>query len=265
MSVTSPVLLKDKMPANLENGMFKRIIDRVLTGLAYRITRDIDVTAIRRAKGDSFDIETVGHFRAAWESSIFVEERMQNSQVFYDDISLLTHALSLAIPGGLFLEFGVASGRTIKHVANTVHEKVFGFNSFEGLPELWRPGFPGRTFAQEEPSLPANVELVKGLFADSLPKFIESHPSPVSFIHVDCDLYSSTKQIFDLLGPQITSGCVIVFDEYFNFPGWKQHEHKAFEEFLAAKKLVPHYEGFVSNHQQLCVVLRENNHIPIPA
>ena len=234
----------------------KRIIERLTGKIGRDFGKYIDVSAIHRHKGDSFGIQTVAHFRAAWESSIFVEERVQNSQVFYDDLAMLTHALSLAKPGGLFLEFGVASGRSLTHIANTIKDKVYGFDSFEGLPEFWRPGFPERSFAHQEPALPANVELVKGLFRDSLPKFIEGHPSKVSFLHVDCDLYSSTKDVFDLLSPQIESGCVIVFDEYFNFPGWRQHEHKAFEEFIEAKKFDVHYEAFVSNHQQICAILK---------
>ena len=27
-------------------------------------------------------------------------------------------------------------------------------------------------------------------------------------------------------------GSIIVFNEYFNYPNWKQHEYKAFQEFV---------------------------------
>ena len=50
---------------------------------------------------------------------------------------------------------------------------------------------------------------------------------------MDCDLYSSTKTVFNLLKDKIVAGTVIVFDEYFNYLGWEQGEHKAFREFLA--------------------------------
>ena len=71
--------------------------------------------------------------------------------------------------------------------------------------------------------------MIKGLFDDTLPSFAKTHTQPVSFLHVDCDLYSSTKAIFDILGDQIVEGTVIVFDEYFNYPGWQHHEFKAFQ------------------------------------
>ena len=53
-------------------------------------------------------------------------------------------------------------------------------------------------------------------------------------MHVDCDLYSSTKTVLDALAGRIRAGTVIVFDEYHNFPGWREHEHKAFMEFCEA-------------------------------
>ena len=59
------------------------------------------------------------------------------------------------------------------------------------------------------------------------------HPGAVAFLHVDCDLYGSTRDAFAHLGERLVPGTVIVFDEYFNYPNWQQHEHRAFEEQLA--------------------------------
>jgi hypothetical protein len=69
------------------------------------------------------------------------------------------------------------------------------------------------------PHVSSNVTLIKGWFDQTLPPFLEKHPAPVSFLHVDCDLYSSTKTIFDSLRTRFRPGTVIVFDEYFNYPG----------------------------------------------
>ena len=60
---------------------------------------------------------------------------------------------------------------------------------------------------------------------------------PVAFIHVDCDLYSSTKTIFSLLSDRIVPGTIILFDEYFNYPNWQQHEYKALQEFVDTKNI----------------------------
>jgi hypothetical protein len=63
-------------------------------------------------------------------------------------------------------------------------------------------------------------------------------------MHLDCDLYSSTKTVFDLQGDRIVSGTVIQFDEYFNYPGWRTHEYKAFHEFIYDRGLQYTYLGY---------------------
>lgn len=46
-------------------------------------------------------------------------------------------------PNTLWLEFGVESGNTISTFTN---DKVYEFDSFEGLPEKWRDGFDKGAF-----------------------------------------------------------------------------------------------------------------------
>jgi Methyltransferase domain len=211
--------------------------------------------SLQRAKGDSFDILEMGFLKAAYESADYYERNMFCARAFVTDLDLLTHSVLMAKEDGLFLEFGVATGRTISHIAGLRRSTTYGFDSFRGLPETWRTGFDEGSFAGQTPSVPANVELVEGLFANTLPIFLASHPDGISFLHVDCDLYSSTKCIFDLLAPRLDSGCVIVFDEYWNYPGWQQHEHKAFGEFIERTGKNYRYDSFVPSHQQVCVVL----------
>ncbi|GAA6622679.1 hypothetical protein NUACC26_085030 [Scytonema sp. NUACC26] len=55
-------------------------------------------------------------------------------------------------------------------------------------------------------------------------------------LHVDCDLYSSTKTIFRYLGEKLTEGSIIVFDELIEYPGFEEHELKAFYEFALASE-----------------------------
>jgi predicted O-methyltransferase YrrM len=142
------------------------------------------------------------------------------------------------IKEGLILEFGVATGDTINKIAKAVENRtVYGFDSFEGLPEDWRPGYGTGSFKQNKiPEVLPNVQLVVGLFSDTLPKFVQEHTEPVAFIHVDCDLYSSTKCIFDNLKDKMQDGTIIAFDEIRAYPGFEQHEYKAFNEFLEENK-----------------------------
>ena len=76
------------------------------------------------------------------------------------------------------------------------------------------------------------MTLHKGWFSDTLPGFAEEHGEPVRLLNIDCDIYSSTRTIFDNLGRFIQPGSILIFDEYGFYPGWEEHEHKAFLEFL---------------------------------
>lgn len=132
---------------------------------------------------------------------------------------------------GMVLEFGVASGSTIRDIAQYC-DKAYGFDSFEGLPEDWRPGIGIGSFKCDIPEVPANVELVVGLIQDTIDGFLASHSDPVSFIHIDVDIYSAAACILQKLRDRIRSGTVIAFDEFFKYDGYEDHEFKAFFEFI---------------------------------
>jgi predicted O-methyltransferase YrrM len=157
---------------------------------------------------------------------------------------------------GLILEFGVFAGRTINHIAGLLPgKKVYGFDSFQGLPETWRPGFAKGAFARSElPSVRENVELVVGWFDRTLPTFCDLHPNQkAALLHVDCDLYSSAQTILHNMVSYIAPGTIIVFDEYFNYPGWSDHEYRAFKEFVRANRMQYKYIGLVPHWQQVAV------------
>jgi hypothetical protein len=144
-------------------------------------------------------------------------------------------------PNTLWLEFGVASGQTINYISKFTNDKVYGFDSFEGLPEKWRDGFDKGCFNRNGilPEVNSNVELIKGWFNETLLNFIQTHNKKVSFIHMDADLYSSTKYIFDVLKDFIDKDCIIVFDELVNYPGFDgdKGELRAFYEFITENKV----------------------------
>jgi hypothetical protein len=138
----------------------------------------------------------------------------------------------------LWLEFGVATGKTINYISQHTQGTVYGFDSFEGLPEKWRDGFEKGAFSQRGnlPVVNHNVELIRGWFDQTLPNFIDqnivSRNQKVSFIHLDADLYSSTKYVLNALKNHLDKDCVIIFDELVNFPGFQDGELKAFHEFI---------------------------------
>ena len=84
---------------------------------------------------------------------------------------------------------------------------------------------------------------------------LENKFQQISYLHIDCDLYSSTKDIFDLLGHLIAPGTVIVFDEYFNYAGWKDGEYLAFQEFVLCQSLEYQYITYNSMHEQVAILV----------
>lgn len=174
---------------------------------------------------------------AGAQSAEFIAENMPKVKSFNNRNDYLKYVLNHteSVSGGIFAEFGVFQGESINFISSILSDKIiYGFDGFEGLPEDWRYDSRKGDFDVNGnlPRVNENVRLVKGWFNETLPDFVKAHSEPCAFIHVDCDLYSSTKTIFDNLKNQIVSGTVIAFDEYFNYPGWQEGEYKAFMEFI---------------------------------
>ena len=109
------------------------------------------------------------------------------------------------------------------------------------------------------PSVNQNVNLYKGWFKDSIPEYLKDHKKQLEdilFLHIDCDIYSSTKTIFNLLGHKIVKGTIIVFDEYFAYHGWEKHEFAAFQEFINKNNLNYEYLAYNVNAMQVAVVIK---------
>jgi hypothetical protein len=171
-------------------------------------------------------------------------------------------------PNTLWLEFGVYSGKTINYISNFTSNNVYGFDSFQGLPEKWRDGFEKGFFNTNGvlPKVNNNVTLIKGWFNETLPNFIKNNNKKISFIHIDADLYSSTKCIFNNLKDYIDNYCIIVFDEIINYPGFENGELKAFYEFVnennvkyswIGKNLSP--TGWPDNGEQAALIINSIN------
>ncbi|AWK70602.1 hypothetical protein CBI38_02470 [Rhodococcus oxybenzonivorans] len=194
------------------------------------------------------------------QSAAFVLEHMPKAPVFWNPHDTLRYGLSQVQIPGMALEFGVASGTTLRIIAEQLKDaqhEVFGFDVFSGLPQTWRTGFPAGEFAQEKMPQVRGAQLVPGLFEDTLADFLDTHPDPVSFVHLDADLYSSTKTVLDRIGLRLVAGTVIVFDEFFNYPGWQEHEYRAWKEFVDRTEIGFEYLGYTANHEQVVVRITE--------
>ncbi len=208
---------------------------------------------LSNVRGDGADLNRIEQLAAAIDSANYLSTKMARCIRYRDHMSLLISVMN-DCTNGLLLEFGVSSGFTINKISENTHETVFGFDSFEGLPDDWRPGFERGTFKLSQlPQVRSNVELIVGLFEETLPAFLKKHLGPAAFIHVDSDLYSSARTILFFLRDRIKSGTIIVFDEYFNYVGWRNHEFKAWQEFVAETGFAYRYIGVVPSHQTVAV------------
>ena len=182
-----------------------------------------------------------------WQTAEFIDKNMINIPVYENSRKLLESALSRVKVDGLYLEFGAGhKALSINFIAERIDKIIHGFDSFEGLPEDWfgRETKGRYTTHGQLPNVRENVKLHVGLFEQTLPDFIKTHNGQIAFMHIDCDLYASTKTVFDILENRINSGTVMQFDEYFNYPGWKNHEFKAFQEFITKSGLKYEYLGY---------------------
>jgi len=173
---------------------------------------------------------------------------------YASDLRLHRAVSQQVLQGGYILEFGVATGRSIRHWAKLfpTHD-IWGFDGFEGIYEPWN-GLPAGHFAQKLPKVPPNVKLVVGRFSDTLPGWCKQHKGFASLIHIDCDLYSATKDVFKHLSKYIRTGTIIVFDEYWNYPTRQEHEFRAWQETGIPYEYMGYVHG--GNYQPVAVRVR---------
>lgn len=197
--------------------------------------------------------------REALRSTVdYVSRHMMTAIQFDDRFRLLEYASSVATRPGLVCEFGVGEGESINFLAERYKGTVHGFDSFRGLPEDWRPGYGVGKFTREgnPPVVKSNVQLHIGEFEKVIPPFIRDNTQDISFLHIDCDLYSSTKTVLGYLAERIVPGTVILFDEYFNYPGWQAHEFRAFQEFIGSHGVSYDYVGYNRLHEQVALRIK---------
>jgi predicted O-methyltransferase YrrM len=200
------------------------------------------------------------------EAARYARQKMAEANMFADRWRLLQAAIDDAGTDGLFLELGVEKGASANFIAHRIGTGkepaiLHAFDSFEGLPERWQGTFEtGGKFSTggRIPRLRANVAVHKGWFADTLPDFCRDHgAAAIALIHIDCDIYSSTRTVLTQLGELLRPGSIVVFDEYFNYHGWQNHEFKAWQEFVAARRVKYTYRGFCARGGQVFLRIDE--------
>lgn len=186
------------------------------------------------------------------DSADYFKEFMSEIMIFDNRKDFWDYSISKTRDQGIVLEFGVYKGNSINYMSKKLNNtNFFGFDSFEGLQEDWKGNYMRKGYFNVYGKLPKvnkNVKLFKGWFKNTLPVFLKSNEDEIKFIHIDCDTYESTKEIFNILGGKLKGGTVIIFDDFQGFPGWRKGEFKAFHEFILSQNLKYKYLS-ITNHQ----------------
>jgi hypothetical protein len=168
---------------------------------------------------------------------------------------------------GCIVECGIGRGRSLLIISaiNYMLEeseggqrKIFGYDSFEGFPEPteedkstrnskkgdWSSSPSGKyNYTQDftnmvlsEGNVPLDeisLTLVKGFFNETLPYHTET---PIAFLHVDGDLYSSYIDTLENLYPKVVKGGIVSFDDI-------QTEAIENEKFPGARRAIIDFFG----------------------
>ena len=190
----------------------------------------------------------------------WMEYRLEEAVWRPDRESCLQFALLKSTPGGFLAEFGVGKGKTLNHIADMTDETVHGFDLFPGLalssvgdtltattamPKS-RAASHGISAAPEagaelrqvldrcELRFAFNVCVWPGMFAETLPIFLDEVRAPARFVHIGCGLYGPTREVLFGLEGRIGRGTVVQFERLWNCWGWQDHGYRALREFSEA-------------------------------
>ncbi|ABB75805.1 TylF/MycF/NovP-related O-methyltransferase [Nitrosospira multiformis] len=155
---------------------------------------------------------------------------------------------------GDYLEFGLWRGKTFGYAHRMKHRyrrqdmKLWGFDSFQGLPDtgahpdnIWYKG----QFACSRPEFESilksrgirscEYELVEGFYRESLNDATRRRLAgrKAAIVYIDCDLYDSTVEVLDFIQPYLVNGSIVCFDDFYNYKADpEQGEQKALSDFL---------------------------------
>lgn len=171
----------------------------------------------------------------------------------FKNISTIIETVIKEKINGDLVECGTWKGGTLAFMMKILDEhkiydkKVYGFDSFEGLPKpnleldgSHSHGWEGALKASIEDCLRAiekvNVseniryEFIKGFFKDTLPK---NNLNVISVLRLDGDWYDSTMDCLNHLYDKVENGGFIIIDDYGHWEGCK----KAVDEFRIRRNI----------------------------
>jgi hypothetical protein len=159
--------------------------------------------------------------------------------VYHDRRTPLFDAAFLAVAAGTqgdYMEFGVFRGTSFimaykmaaKHRLDK-NARFFAFDSFQGLP--WSEGTVMtkgnyasprslfETLIRKAGVDTSRVVTIEGLYNETLTGKLKQDYQirRAAVIHVDCDLYLSTKEVLRFVEDIIGPGTILIFDDWYSF------------------------------------------------
>ncbi|MFO0816668.1 MAG: TylF/MycF/NovP-related O-methyltransferase [Pirellulales bacterium] len=178
-----------------------------------------------------------------WEKlKVLRRARRERRSLVTNQEMFILHSLACGmreVPGD-FAEVGLFQGSTAKVICEAKGDKTFHLcDTFEGLPEphesekmVEKKGRFACSLESIQKYLGSypNLRFHKGFCPDSIRGVLDD--TQFCFVHLDVDLYESTKQCLEYFWPRLIPGGVVISHDYSILEGVRN----AFAEFSADKR-----------------------------
>jgi hypothetical protein len=227
-----------RLPAHLNTPLYRLLSHLGLFQPLRRISRRIFRYRIQRRALRGYGLVPEAQLRATYTGAV-----MHLKDRFGDDI-------------GDYLEFGVCHGSSmacmhdVLGATGVTKTRLFGFDSFEGLPpeaDHQDDGFFSRGQFDSDINFTRRLLtrrgidwertfLIRGWFRDTCSPALAEYYSirKVGVVMIDCDICSAATEALEFVAPLLAEQSVIVFDDWNsgNLAERNLGEKKAFTEFL---------------------------------
>ena len=182
------------------------------------------------------DVRVAAQLRAADQSATWLHDHADKVPSFENRVELIDDAVERLSISGDILEFGVFTGAVTRYLHALLPDRAYhAFDSFKGVPEGMSLSVEQNAFdlGGVVPTLPQGVIVHAGWFSDTIPSYRSAFTDPVALAYIDCDLYESVRSVLLGIGDRLRNGSILIFDDWYNFPNWQDHSHRALNEFAS--------------------------------
>jgi SAM-dependent methyltransferase len=179
---------------------------------------------------------------------------------FETDLDALLWALQLRATAGHIVIVGIKDGRLANALARkSWGDQILAFESLSGAEEPWQSPLHerlprGQLGNKELDALHERVRLVSGPYQQSLAEWSLEMPGPLSFLILNTDTYTTTRDCLFALNANIQPKTVLAFNALVDwcqsgrYPNWHEGQWKALKAWMSSTnrkvRLIGHGPGF---------------------